>query len=85
MYSRDDFTRYLRSLYGIGHKQADEYMGDRKKFDDLDLIACYNRYRTPPSYKHRQQGGKWRPLGEGAYTTKRYTVYNSKLKGHGEI
>lgn len=77
MYTRAEFTRYLQSLYGIGCRQAAEYMGDRTEFDDQDFIDCYNKFRSPPEYRHRQHYAKWRAIGNQAYTTKRFTVYNS--------
>lgn len=77
MYSRDEFTKICQSAYGIGCRQAAEYMGDRTEFDDQDFIDCYNKFKSTPSYTHGQPN-KWRKtIGLNGYTTKRFTVYNS--------
>lgn len=59
-------------------KQAEEYAKDREEFTETDLEEAY-RYaeRVTRFYSDAQR----RSLGDGAKTTKRFTVYNSHKGG----
>lgn len=56
-----------------------KYAGDRDEFTEEDFIAAH-RYASMTRLERREAGQKKRPLGNGQYTTKHYTVYN----GHDE-
>ena len=64
--TKDEFVETACSTGYCTKKQAEEYSKDRETFTDDDFIEVY---RMADSRKHK---APWRPLGNGAYTTKRY-------------
>ena len=77
--NREEFIETCVRTGYCSRKIAREYAGDRDDFNEEDFIAAH-RYASMTSAERREVGQKKRPLGNGQYTTKHYTVYN----GHDE-
>lgn len=65
--TKEEFIKTACSLGYCNAMQAEEYCKDRVTFTDDDYIGVY---RMVEAQRHRNHG---KPLGNGSYTTKRYS------------
>ena len=77
--TREKFIETCVSSGYCSRRVAREYAGDREDLTDDDFVEVY-RIADRLSVEHWEKGQKKRPLGDGNFTTKRFTVYN----GHDE-
>lgn len=78
--NREEFIEACVRMGYCSRKIAKEYSEGKDEFSTEDLVAAhrFSEWKTQDRREHLGTGQ--RPLGDGRYTTLKYTVYN----GHNE-